>query len=74
MRPYAAWTNTGVGALLVMVDDQLVGLISERDYTRKVILKGLRSQDTSVGTVMSTPVLTISPDATVQPGLVVDDR
>ena len=59
----------GVGALLVMVDDQLVGLISERDYTRKVILKGLRSQDTSVGTVMSTPVLTISPDATVQQGL-----
>lgn len=59
----------GVGALLVLNGDQLVGLFSERDYTRKVILKGLRSQDTSVGTVMSTPVLTISPDATVQQGL-----
>ena len=59
----------GVGALLVLEDDQLVGLFSERDYSRKVILQGLRSQDTPVNTVMSTPVLTISPDATVQQGL-----
>lgn len=59
----------GVGALLVLEDGQLVGLFSERDYSRKVILKGLRSQDTPVRTVMSTPVLTISPDATVQQGL-----
>ena len=59
----------GVGALLVLNGDELVGLFSERDYTRKVILKGLRSQDTPVGTVMSAPVLTISPDATVQQGL-----
>ena len=59
----------GVGALLVLADDQLVGVFSERDYSRKVILQGLRSQDTPVRTVMSTPVLTISPDATVQQGL-----
>ena len=59
----------GVGALPVMKGDQLVGFFSERDYSRKVILQGLRSQDTPVGTVMSTPVLTISPDATVQQGL-----
>ena len=59
----------GVGALPVMKGDQLVGFFSERDYSRKVILQGLRSQDTSVGTVMSAPVLTISPDATVQQGL-----
>ncbi len=59
----------GVGALLVLEDDQLVGLFSERDYSRKVILQGLRSQDTAVRTVMSSPVLTISPDATVQQGL-----
>jgi CBS domain-containing protein len=59
----------GVGALLVMETDELVGLISERDYSRKVILKGLRSQDTPVKAVMSTPVLTISPHATVQQGL-----
>ena len=59
----------GVGALLVIEDDQLVGLFSERDYSRKVILKGLRSRDTPVGSVMSAPVLTISPDATVREGL-----
>ena len=58
-----------VGALLVLEDTQLVGLFSERDYSRKVILQGLRSEDTPVRTVMSTPVLTISPDATVQQGL-----
>lgn len=59
----------GVGALLVLEGEQLVGLFSERDYSRKVILKGLRSQDTPVSMVMSSPVLTISPDATVQEGL-----
>ena len=61
----------GVGALLVLEDDQLVGVFSERDYTRKVILQGLRSQDTPVRTVMSTPVLTVSPDATVAQGLLI---
>ncbi len=58
-----------VGAMLVLEDDQLVGFFSERDYSRKVILQGLRSEDTPVRTVMTTPVLTTSPDATVQQGL-----
>ena len=59
----------GVGALLVINDGQLVGFFSERDYTRKVILEGLASRDTPVAKVMSTPVISISPDATVQQGL-----
>ena len=59
----------GVGALLVINDGQLVGFFSERDYTRKVILQGLASRDTPVEKVMSTPVISISPDATVQQGL-----
>ena len=59
----------GVGALLVISDGQLVGFFSERDYTRKVILEGLASRDTPVEKVMSTPVISISPDATVQQGL-----
>lgn len=59
----------GVGALLVINDGQLVGFFSERDYTRKVILDGLASRDTPVEKVMSTPVISISPDATVQQGL-----
>ena len=58
-----------VGALLVQEDDRPVGLFSERDYSRKVILQGLRSRDTSVRAVMSAPVLTISSDSTVQQGL-----
>jgi CBS domain-containing protein len=58
-----------VGAMLVLEDDQLVGFLSERDYLRKVVLQGLRSHSTPVRTVMSSPVITISPDATVQQGL-----
>ena len=59
----------GVGALLVISDGQLVGFLSERDYTRNVILQGLASRDTPVEKVMTTPVISISPDATVQQGL-----
>jgi len=59
----------GIGALLVIEDDKAVGLFSERDYSRKVILHGLRSKETTVKTIMSSPVLTISPDASVQEGL-----
>jgi CBS domain-containing protein len=59
----------GVGALLVIDEGQLVGFFSERDYTRKVILRGLASRDTPVEEVMTTPVISISPDATVQQGL-----
>ena len=58
-----------VGAMLVLDGDELVGFFSERDYLRKVVLAGLRSHDTPVSKIMSTPVLTISPDATVQQGL-----
>ena len=59
----------GIGALLVVENDQPVGLLSERDYSRKVILHGLRSRETTVRTIMSAPLLTISPDASVQEGL-----
>ena len=59
----------GIGALLVLENDRPVGLLSERDYSRKVILRGLRSRETMVRTIMSSPLLTISPDASVQQGL-----
>jgi CBS domain-containing protein len=61
--------NYGIGALLVLQDNKPVGLFSERDYARKLALRGLRSRETPVSAVMSAPVLTISPDASVQEGM-----
>lgn len=54
-----------VGALLVMKEGNLIGIISERDYARKVILKNRSSHDTPVNDIMTSPAISVTPEDTV---------
>jgi CBS domain-containing protein len=55
-----------IGALVVTEGDKVLGMFTERDYARKVILKGRTSKTTAVGELMTTEVLYISPDDTIE--------
>ena len=54
-----------VGALLVKEEDKVAGIISERDYLRKVILKGRSSKETPVETIMTRDLVSVTPEHTV---------
>ncbi|GAB3884098.1 CBS domain-containing protein [Spirosoma agri] len=60
-----------IGAVLVVDDEKLTGIFSERDYARKVILKDRHSDDTRVSEVMTAQVITIEPEQTLEECMVI---
>ncbi len=58
--------DKNIGAVLVLKQDKLVGIMSERDYARKVVLKGKISKEIPVNEIMSSNVICIDPDQTIK--------
>src|SRR5512133_3662731 len=58
--------DANIGAVLVTEEDRIVGICTERDFTRKIILKGLASKQTQVKEIMTKDVITVHPETTVE--------
>jgi CBS domain-containing protein len=65
LRSIEIMATRRIGALLVMSRGSLLGIVSERDYARKVILKNRSSHDTSVADIMTSPAVTVTPGDTL---------
>jgi CBS domain-containing protein len=65
LQAISVMAEKGIGALVVIAGQTLVGIVSERDYARKVVLQGKSSKDTPVREIMTSPVVFVSPNQTV---------
>jgi CBS domain-containing protein len=65
LRAIEIMATRHIGALLVIDQGSLLGIVSERDYARKVILKNRSSHDTAVSEIMTSPAVTVTPSDTV---------
>ena len=63
--------EANVGSILVTENDKVVGIMSERDYLRKVAIKGRTSYDTTVGEIMSTPLIYVTPETTIEESMAI---
>jgi CBS domain-containing protein len=61
----AIMAEKGVAAVLVLAEGSLAGIVSAKDYGSKVVLRGRSAKDTRVQEIMTTPVVTVTPDVTV---------
>lgn len=64
-RAIEVMNERGIGAMLILDNGRLAGILSERDYTRKVILAGRSSKETPAKDIMTQPVVTVTPDTPI---------